>query len=117
MKRSHARSLGPILRKRRIALKITQPTIAQALGYSSSQFVSQWEHGKCEIPPGKLPAIAEVLGLSLKDLVKKGIDSYAKEFKEEVTKCQLTQKQRKAIQRLKAARAQMTTTGTRQRPS
>lgn len=122
MKRHHNRALGPELRRRRIAMKITQPVIAQALGYSSSQFVSQWEHGKCEVPPGKLPAISEILDIPLKNLVKKGIDSYAKEYKEEVTRCQLNKKQRQAIQRLKAQqlkaqRQTQATTGKRQRPS
>jgi transcriptional regulator with XRE-family HTH domain len=99
MKRNHALSVGPLLLKRRLALNMSQATMARAIGYSTSQFISQWEHGTCEVPPAKLPIIAEVLGLNLETLVRKSIESYAKEYREEVKKCQPTPKQRQELKK------------------
>lgn len=53
-----AKEMGQIIRKARTGAKLTQAALATKLGYSSPQFVSNWERGKA-LPPFKtLPKIA-----------------------------------------------------------
>lgn len=48
--------------------KLSQIEIAKHLGYSSSQFVSNWERGLALIPPKKMPAFAQITGCDLETL-------------------------------------------------
>lgn len=50
--------LGSYFRQKRISLNISQIELSRALGYESSQFVSNWERGLCN-PPFK--AIAKLI--------------------------------------------------------
>jgi transcriptional regulator with XRE-family HTH domain len=62
--------LGQLLKRRRIENGITQIGLAQKLGYSSPQFVSNWERGQCNPAFDTLPAISVILGISKKEIIE-----------------------------------------------
>lgn len=45
---------------------LTQAELAKALGYTTPQFVSNWERGLCEPPPEKYPKLAKLLNFEYK---------------------------------------------------
>jgi transcriptional regulator with XRE-family HTH domain len=64
------RIIGRFLRQERVRAGLTQWEVAQILGYSSSQFVSNWERGISRPPLPALPKIAQILHVMPKDLIK-----------------------------------------------
>lgn len=48
---------------------LTQAQLAKALGYTSPQFISNWERGICQPPPEKFPKIAKLLKISVNTLI------------------------------------------------
>ena len=53
--------IGKYLRQKREALNITQGFIAEKLGYSSSQFISNWERGVCGPPAHDMKKIKKLI--------------------------------------------------------
>ena len=53
--------LGKYLRQKREELKITQGEIAKKLGYSSSQFISNWERDVCGPPVHDMKKIKKLI--------------------------------------------------------
>lgn len=64
-KQSHA---GKMLRKLRLKAGLTQRAISSRFGWSSAQFVSNWERGVSLPPTVVLPELAKILGVTLKEL-------------------------------------------------
>ncbi|MGE0528105.1 MAG: helix-turn-helix domain-containing protein [Bdellovibrionales bacterium] len=56
--------VGKFLREKRILAGLTQKQVSDHLGYSSSQFVSNWERGQCLPPPQKLKKLIKLLDIS-----------------------------------------------------
>ena len=54
------RHLGDFLRKCRDFQGMTQRYVADQLGYSTPQFISNWERGLASPPPEVLPAIIKI---------------------------------------------------------
>lgn len=67
LRREH---LGTRLRDLRVAMKLTQWDVARGLGYTSAQFVSNFERGVAYPPTDKLPALAKLFGVKARDIVK-----------------------------------------------
>jgi transcriptional regulator with XRE-family HTH domain len=63
--------VGAYLRKIREARGQTQWELAQRLGYTTAQFVSNWERGVAYPAPESLELLAEALGIDFVDLVKR----------------------------------------------
>ena len=63
-------TIGILLRNARIKSGLTQMEIAKKLGYSSSQFVSNWERGEALPPMDHFPRIANLLSINVKDLIE-----------------------------------------------
>ena len=63
-------SFGAYLRQSRQNAKITQKKLSIRLGYSSPQFVSNWERNMSFPSPEKIAAIASVLGIRAADIVE-----------------------------------------------
>lgn len=61
MKLRKPKSIGTFLKSRRIERGLTQAELAKALGYSSPQFVSNWERGLCLPPLNIAPILVEIL--------------------------------------------------------
>ncbi len=57
------KNLGDYLKKRRLTLGITQKHIAQIMGYSTPQFISNWERGISSPPVDKLESVSNVYGI------------------------------------------------------
>ena len=57
-------SIGEFLKKKRLKRNMTQLQLSRKLGYSSSQFVSNWERGICSPPLDAIIKIGRLLGIS-----------------------------------------------------
>lgn len=64
-----ARSLGEVLKNRRVACNMTQEFVAEALGVSR-QAVSKWESGRSDPSTTNLMALAKLYGLTPEELLK-----------------------------------------------
>lgn len=61
--------LASYLRHKRLIAGLSQAAVAKELGYSSPQFVSNWERGVSSPPGNVIPKIAELYGLSEREFV------------------------------------------------
>lgn len=66
MKKNH---LGPYLQKKRLQSGYTQLDVAKKLGYSSPQFISNFERGLCSPPLKQLKKIANLYKLDPSELI------------------------------------------------
>lgn len=62
------KSFGKWLRNCRKQARITQAELAKALGYDSSQLISNIERGVSLLPSKRIPDFAKVLGCSLLEM-------------------------------------------------
>lgn len=62
--------LGEFLQARRIKMGLSQGDVAKKLGYSSPQFISNFERGLCAPPLNKLKLLQQLYGLSGEELLK-----------------------------------------------
>ncbi len=69
-------SFGEYLLEKRERIGLTQGEVARALGYSSPQFVSNWERGTCSPPFKKIKKIAVIYEIPLDELYDVLSDSY-----------------------------------------
>ena len=70
------------LKKLREKAGLTQVQLAQGLGYTSAQFVSNWERGLALMPAGKFRHAARMFGVPVSDL----INHEAKQYKNSLIK-------------------------------
>ncbi len=71
-RRSHLqKEFGFYLKERREVAGLSQSEVARALGYSSPQFVSNFERGLCSPPLPALKKICELYKLVKKDLLER----------------------------------------------
>lgn len=73
------RELANFFKKRREQSGLSQRTVAKELGYSSPQFISNWERGLCGPPLKKLPRIVELYRLNRSEVVTVMMKAYKKE--------------------------------------
>ena len=64
-----ARSLGEVLKDRRVARNMTQEFVAEALGVSR-QAVSKWESGRSDPSTTNLMALAKLYNLTPEELLR-----------------------------------------------
>lgn len=65
---------GKLMKERRRALGMTQMQLAVAVGASSVTQVSNWERGRAVASVSKLKKLAEVLGVTMEQLLEDGED-------------------------------------------
>lgn len=65
---------GKLMKERRRALGMTQMQLAVAVGACSVAVVSGWERGRTVASVPKLRKLAEVLGVSMEELLEDGED-------------------------------------------
>lgn len=63
---------GKLMKERRRALGMTQMQLAVAVGACSIAVVSGWERGRTVASVPKLRKLAEVLGVSMEELLEDG---------------------------------------------
>lgn len=63
-------AFGDFLARARVKAGIPQLQLARALGYSSPQYVSNWERGICGPPLDKLRLLATSLGIDPRELME-----------------------------------------------
>ncbi len=61
--------LGTMLKEKRVSKGLTQMELATELGYSSPQFVSNWERGMCSPALESLPFLSKILNISKKEII------------------------------------------------
>ena len=61
--------LAGFLRESRIKAGLSQKDVADRLGYSTAQFISNWERGLSSPPVDTLKRLTEILNAKPKDLV------------------------------------------------
>ena len=57
------------LKEKRINKGISQRELAEAIGYSSGQYVSNYERNLCPVPQEKLKGLIEVLELEVSEVI------------------------------------------------
>lgn len=72
--------LGSLLKDKRVEKGITQMSLARELGYSSPQFVSNWERGMCSPAFDTLPTICKILGIPKREIIEIIIDETRNEL-------------------------------------
>ena len=72
--------LGSLLKDKRVEKGITQMSLARELGYSSPQFVSNWERGMCSPAFDTLPLISKLLGIPKKEIIELILDETRSEL-------------------------------------
>ncbi len=78
--------LREIIKTKRIEKKYSQVSLAKALGYSSGQFVSNWERGESYPPMDRLAKISLLFNLEKENLVELFLKEYIDLKKEEYLK-------------------------------
>jgi transcriptional regulator with XRE-family HTH domain len=78
--------LGSLLKDKRVEKGLTQMELAQELGYTSPQFVSNWERGMCSPAFDTLPLIAKILNISKKDVIHIIVEETKFELEENFSK-------------------------------
>ncbi len=64
------RALGEHLQAKRVKVGLSQGSVARKLGYSSPQFVSNFERGLCAPPLNKLKLLVELYDMKGEEVIK-----------------------------------------------
>lgn len=82
MKKIRQNVVGNYLRDARLAAGLTQWDIANLAGYTTAQFVSNWERGMSAPPNEALPILCKALRIGQRELLRV-MDSYTDLIAEE----------------------------------
>lgn len=74
-------TLGDLIARQRIDHGLTQITVARALGYTTPQFVSNWERGVSLPPYHAIPRLAQMLKIPVNKLLRRLFDVEATELR------------------------------------
>jgi transcriptional regulator with XRE-family HTH domain len=76
--------LGAYLRQKRIEAGYSQVDLAKILGYTSSQFISNWERGLSAPPEDSLQVLIKLLKLSRETIVYSMVQDYKGEIEAKI---------------------------------
>ena len=82
-KRRHFQSTGLLLKRKRLEQGLTQADVSSSLGYSTAQFISNWERGISFPPLSALPVLCRLYGIprdTMIDLVLKTLAAAQAEY-------------------------------------
>ena len=86
-----ARDFGAYLCAKRTETGLSQQAAAIALGYSARDFLSRVENNRVSLPLNKIPLVASMYGIDIKELAEAVIDEQhrimAKRVRDIVKKC------------------------------
>lgn len=66
--------VGEFLKQKRVDSDLTQSQVAEALGYTSPQFISNWERGLCSPPLDQLDKICNMYEIDKEEFIALIID-------------------------------------------
>lgn len=67
-------NLGQYLKEKRVSAGFTQAEIARRLGYSSPQFISNFERGLCSPPLRNLKSLIKLYRIDAQEMIRLIID-------------------------------------------
>lgn len=70
----------------RLNAGLSQRAVSDKLGYTSSQFVSNWERGLCGFPPSKISKAAKIFGTTPTQLINQIVYEYRMTLVHEATR-------------------------------
>lgn len=76
--------LAEFLKQKRIAAGLSQRDVADKLGYSTPQFISNWERGVSRPPINALKKLGELYKISSDTLFEVTLDSTVQEITEDL---------------------------------
>lgn len=82
--------IARLLKKKRIEAGLTQSEVADMLGYTSSQFISNWERGLAKPPAFMLKSLAKIYKMDAKVLLDMLLESVTKNIEREFHRSQAT---------------------------
>ncbi len=77
----HFEPLGQFLRNARISADLSQDEVAQTLGFSSPQFISNWERGKCKPPLKSLEELCSLYKIQKRKMIEEFMKCHEHELK------------------------------------
>lgn len=78
---SEMRTTGEVIKSYRAKKGFTQTELAKELGYSSAQFVSNWERGISDVPPKQIKPLSKLLGFRPERLYRALERDYSKRIR------------------------------------
>jgi len=75
------KKFGQYLKKSRVNSKLTQAKVAEKLGYSTPQFVSNFERGLCEPPLENLKKLIGIYKLNTDEVINMKLEMEKKKLK------------------------------------
>lgn len=96
--------MGKLLRDHRVRAGMSQMDVAAACGYTTPQFVSNWERGIADPPLNMLPILAGLFGINVDAMTEEVIRLQANEIREGVRQCRLSKKEIRALQAFRASK-------------
>ncbi len=78
--------LKDIIKTKRVEKKYSQVKLAKLLGYSSGQFVSNWERGESYPPMDRLAKIALIFDIEKERLITLFLEEYSESKRKEYQK-------------------------------
>lgn len=77
--------LSKFLKEKRLASGLSQGAVAKKLGYTSPQFVSNWERGLSQPPIATLRKIAQIYNISANDMFEVMLKAAVEQVTSELT--------------------------------
>ena len=74
-------AVNEYLKSLRLKSGKSQIELANKVGFSGGQFVSNWERGKCLPPPNKLRKIGKYLNAHMKTLIELYVEAKTEEIR------------------------------------
>ncbi|HEY8272079.1 MAG TPA: helix-turn-helix transcriptional regulator [Pseudobdellovibrionaceae bacterium] len=78
--------IGEFLKQKRLEAGLSQGSMAKRLGYTSPQFISNWERGLSKPPRSKLKKISLVLKINSEQFFDSYIDILLEEYRKDLKK-------------------------------
>lgn len=79
--KAQAEGLSIFFKEAREKAGLTQKEVAQTLGYSSPQFISNWERGVCGVPMSALRELIRLYSLKTSEVIDLILESEEKTLK------------------------------------
>lgn len=83
-KNSNGLQLGVFLRESRMKAGLSQMQVAKKLGYTTAQFISNWERGVSEPPLKALKVLARIYSVSMDEIFQLILQSTIKKVTEDL---------------------------------
>lgn len=69
-----SKRIATYLKEKRVSSGLSQARVGELLGYSSPQFVSNWERGKCSPPTKSLNKLIKIYDIDAEEFIQLVLD-------------------------------------------